>query len=174
MREFKDLEDRMWRLQITFREVKKVLKDTGDEVNLANALDDDCALLTKLATDPMVLMQVLYILVEDQIKSVRNCDHAEGAECVECERDFGGAMAGDGIEAATKALLEELADFFRPAQREVMRAMLRRIDGLEKKATRAMVAVVEGPAIEKMLQEELDKSPIPIDLGAGEDRQDGS
>ena len=63
--------------------------------------DVDGTLLEKLINDPILLCDVIYCVCMEEADSRGVSDE-----------DFGRAMAGDAIELATTALLEELVDFF--------------------------------------------------------------
>jgi len=115
MRSFKDNADRTWTITLNVYAVKKVrdllqvdlldLSDSGgDEAKPDNGL------LYRLIADPVLLVDVLYVICQDQ---------ADGANVT--DEQFGRAMAGDVIDAATRAFLEELADFT-PSPRDRARA----------------------------------------------------
>jgi len=113
MRNFKDNADRTWTLTLNVYTVKKVrdLLDV-DLLDLSDSGDakDGNSLLYRLIADPVLLVDVLYVVCKEQ---------ADGASVT--DEQFGRAMAGDAIDAATRALLEELADFT-PSPRDRARA----------------------------------------------------
>jgi len=112
MRSFKDNADRTWTITLNVYAVKKVrdllnvdlLDLGGDQAETGNGL------LYRLIADPVLLVDVLYVICKDQ---------ADGASVT--DEQFGRAMAGDVIDAATRAFLEELADFT-PSPRDRARA----------------------------------------------------
>jgi len=112
MRSFKDNADRTWTITLNVFAVKKVrdllnvdlLDLGGDQAEPGNGL------LYRLIADPVLLVDVLYVICKDQ---------ADGANV--SDEQFGRAMAGDVIDAATRAFLEELADFT-PSPRDRARA----------------------------------------------------
>jgi len=113
MRTFNDNAGRTWSLTLNVWTVKKVrdllgvdLLDLGGEA----ATRDKPGLLFRLIADPVLLVDVLYVVCRDQ---------ADGAGVT--DEQFGRAMGGDAIDAATKAFLEELADFT-PSPRDRARA----------------------------------------------------
>jgi hypothetical protein len=113
MRTFKDNAGRTWSLTLSVWTVKKVrdllgvdLLDLGGEPASAQKP----GLLFRLIADPVLLVDVLYVVCKDQ---------ADGASVT--DEQFGRAMGGDAIDAATKAFLEELADFT-PSPRDRARA----------------------------------------------------
>jgi len=112
MRSFKDNADRTWTVTLNIYAVKKVrdllqvdLLDLGGEEAKPGA-----GLLYRLIADPVLLVDVLYVVCKEQ---------ADGAGV--SDEQFGRAMAGDAIDAATRAFLEELADFT-PSPRDRARA----------------------------------------------------
>ena len=118
MREFTDTTGRKWAVEVNATTLKRVrgLLD----INLLTVLEDECKLLADLHSDPILLVDVLYVLCRDQAEKAGVSDE-----------DFGRAMSGDVIEAGLAALLEELTSFFpKPQHRQVMGqalAKLRRI-----------------------------------------------
>lgn len=147
MRTFKDNAGRTWSLTLNVWTVKKVrdllgvdLLDLGGE-SATGSSDKKPGLLFRLIADPVLLVDVLYVVCKDQ---------ADGASVT--DEQFGRAMGGDAIDAATKAFLEELADFT-PSPRDRARArkviattwaMIDRAqDVLDAKAEKELPAAVE-------------------------------
>jgi len=122
MRSFKDNADRTWTITLNVYAVKKVrdllqvdLLDLSGDPSIRRggpgAGDKpDNGLLYRLIADPVVLVDVLYVVCQDQAEEANVTDE-----------QFGRAMAGDAIDGATKAFLEELADFT-PSPRDRARA----------------------------------------------------
>lgn len=99
MHVFKDNAGRTWPVSIHVSAVKRVRGMLG--VDLYSLIDDRFQGLGKLLADPVSLVDVLYVLCKDEADKQGITDE-----------DFGRAMAGDAIEHATHAFLEEFADFF--------------------------------------------------------------
>jgi hypothetical protein len=144
MRTFNDNAGRTWNLTLNVWTVKKVrdllgvdLLDLGGE----SASAQKPGLLFRLIADPVLLVDVLYVVCKDQADSASITDE-----------QFGRAMGGDAIDAATKAFLEELADFT-PSPRDRARArkviattwaMIEKAqDVLDAKAEKELPAAVE-------------------------------
>ena len=106
MHAFKDNADRQWEVAINVATIKRV-KGLLD-VDLMGSMQGE--LLKKLVSDPVLLVDVLYVVCKPQAEAAGVTDE-----------QFGEAMAGDAIERATTALLEELVDFF-PSPRDRARA----------------------------------------------------
>jgi len=161
MRTFKDNADRTWSLTLSVWTVKKVrdllgvdLLDLGGEA----ATRDKPGLLFRLIADPVLLVDVLYVVCRDQADSASITDE-----------QFGRAMGGDAIDAATRAFLEELADFT-PSPRD--RARARKViattwamidkaqDVLDARAEKDLPAAVEAlTALSKSLGSSFGSSP---------------
>jgi hypothetical protein len=106
MKTFTDTQGRVWTIAVTVDAVKRVRSLTGTDL-LAVAGGD---LLERLSTDPILLADVIYAVVRPEAEAKQVSD-----------ADFGRALAGDTISAATTALLQDLVDFF-PAPRRVLLA----------------------------------------------------
>lgn len=109
MRQFKDENGRPWTLSINIGTVKKVRGLA--KVDLLDLRDGN--LFNDLSSDPVKLGDVLWVLCETEAT-------AAGID----EIQFAQALAGDALDAATNALLEEIVDFFPKAQREILRKAL--------------------------------------------------
>ncbi|HET6497946.1 MAG TPA: hypothetical protein VFH17_02695, partial [Coriobacteriia bacterium] len=109
VRTFADNAGRTWAVAINVDAIKRV-RDLLS-MDLLEILDGK--LIEKLYRDPVLLCDVVYAVCKPEADA-RNVT----------DEDFGRAMAGDAIEHATKALLEDLVGFS-PSPRD--RANLRRI-----------------------------------------------
>jgi len=109
MNTFTDNAGRTWTIAINVDAIKRVrgLLD----VNLLEIVEG--GLIERLLRDPVLLCDVVYAVCKPEADEKGISDEA-----------FGRAMAGDAIEHATKALLEELVDFS-PSPRD--RANLKRV-----------------------------------------------
>jgi hypothetical protein len=96
MRSFKDNQGRQWSVEINVTAIKRVRGLTGED--LMQVIEG--TLIEKLIRDPVLLCDVVYAI----------CKPEADARSVSDE-EFGKAMAGDAIEAATTAVLEELVGF---------------------------------------------------------------
>ncbi len=140
MRTFVDNAGRTWTVQINVDAIKRVRDLVG--VNLLEVLDGK--LLERLTADPVLLCDVLYAAcrVEADTRQVGDVD-------------FGRAMAGDAIDAATTALLEELVAFFPKGRRAVMEKALRKLVALEAAALNVVAARLDSPELEEALRKQL-------------------
>lgn len=104
MKTFADSEGRKWNLSLTIAAAKRVRGLLG--VNLLDLDQGDPPLLTRLGTDVMLLVDVVFCLVKPQAD-------AEGIS----DEQFGAALGGEAVLAAQTAFYEELVDFFRQCGR---------------------------------------------------------
>jgi hypothetical protein len=140
MKTFNDNAGRTWTVTINVDSVKRV-KSLLD-VNLMEVVDGK--LLERLAGDPILLCDVIYAVckIEADAKNVT-------------DEDFGRAMAGDAIDLATTALLEELVDFFPQGRRNLLRKALAKLKKLESMAMTAAETRLDSPELENRMQKEL-------------------
>lgn len=144
MRTFRDTVGRSWNLALNVYAVKKVrdllkvdLLDLGLDAGKPGE-----GLLYRMIADPILLVDVLFVTCKDQADKIGVTDE-----------QFAQAMAGDVIDVATKAFLEELADFTpsprdRSRARKVMEATWTMIDKaqdlLDAKAATELPAAMAG------------------------------
>jgi len=170
MHTFKDTEGREWQLKLNITAVKRVRDLAG--VDLMDTAGGET--LARLAQDPIALVDTLYAICKPQTE-VMTCGKCKGwkqfkrgddgseveVPCDACEQtgrftdqQFGEAMAGEAIHNATKALLEELADFFPdPGMRRVMKAMRENLDDAEKAQGAIIDAELDNIDIEKVMRD---------------------
>jgi hypothetical protein len=133
MRSFQDNLGHPWIVTVNVDAVKRVRKLL--DVNLLEVAEGK--LLERLANDPVLLCDVLYVLIKPDADK-RNVS----------DEEFGRAMGGDAILQATEALLEELVDFFPQPKRRLLRTAREKLKIWEAKALAA--------AEEKLASNELD------------------
>ena len=104
MRNFKDNQGRSWQIALNVYEMKRIRAILGiDLVNVITLSKDGAVkvdLVDRIANDPCLLVDILWVLVEAKAKELGVSDV-----------DFGRSLAGAAIEEATKAFLDELVDF---------------------------------------------------------------
>ena len=136
MKTFKDNAGRSWTLIVNVAAIKRVRSLL--DVNLMEAVEGD--LLEQLSTDPILLCDVVYVLCKPEADQQNVTDE-----------QFGQAMAGDAIEHATTALLEELVDFFPLARRRVLQKALTKLKAVEEKAARYAEAALNDPKFDAQI-----------------------
>lgn len=104
-REFTDNQGRRWPIRMDIEIVKRLKKSS-----LAfDIMAEDS--LPKLASDPVLLCDVLFVICMDEADAAGVTDE-----------DFGRGLGGDALLDATNQLIEAIVDFFpRPGQREQAR-----------------------------------------------------
>jgi hypothetical protein len=135
MQTFKDNAGRTWTVDINVATLKRVRGLTGED--LMQVIEG--TLIEKLIRDPVLLCDVVYAICKPEADSRSVSDD-----------EFGKAMAGDAIEAATTAVLEELVDFC-PSPRD--RANLGRV----LQATRKVMDRARDLVEKKLDSGELDR-----------------
>jgi len=137
MKTFRDNAGREWAIEVTVAAVKRVRSLI--QVDLLEAADGK--LLEKLASDPVLLCDVVFCLVQPEAK-------ARGIS----DEDFGRGLAGEAIERATAAFLEELVDFFPPARRRLLSKALGKLRLLETKAFAVAEKRLDSPELDQELE----------------------
>ena len=137
MKTFTDNKGRIWTLEVTVATVKRVRALCRVDLNSIVELDKNnkpsAELLERLSSDPVLLVDVLYAVCKPQADKLGVTDE-----------DFGEAMAGDSIEYATSALLEEVINFFPESKRMVMQRILSASRKFSEAARKKLEAELNG------------------------------
>ena len=140
MKTFKDNADRIWSVTINVDAIKRVRSLL--QVDLMEAVEGK--LIERLMADPVLLCDVIYCVCKDEAD-------ARGVT----DEEFGRAMAGDAIELATTALLEELVDFFPQGKRQLLRKALAKLESFQETMLSVVTARLDSPEFDAQLQAEL-------------------
>ncbi len=160
MKTFKDNAGRSWTITVNVDAIKRVRSLL--EVNLMEAVEGK--LLEQLVSDPVLLCDIIYVLCKPEAESQQISDE-----------DFGRSMAGDAVEHATTALLEELVEFFPLPKRRLLTKALEKLKTLEAKALEVAEKRLDSPELEAEMeaalkelgassgnsQEPLGSTPVP-------------
>ena len=150
MRQFTDTKERVWEVELNVRQMKRVRDVLGiDLVNVIQAGKDGAVAtdtLDRVANDPILLVDILWVLCEGQAKAAGVTDD-----------DFGSSLAGDSISDATRAFLDELVDFF-PGARWLF---LKKAVDLARKYETENLEVLEKALASPEFEERLKTSLIP-------------
>ena len=144
MKTFTDNAGRDWVIEINVASLKRIKGLTGaDLIGLAVSMDTSVA--EKLASDPILLCDVLYAACKPQADERGVSDE-----------DFGRAMAGDAIESATVALLEDIVGFCpsprdRAALGRVLSAMRDARDKARDLVDQNLDRMIEGGEIDRIV-----------------------
>jgi hypothetical protein len=138
MRTFKDNAGREWTVEINVAALKRVRSLVG--VDLMQVIEGE--LIEKLIRDPVLLCDVVYAVCKPQ---------ADLRTPTVGDEEFGKAMAGDAIDAATTAVLEELVSFCpSPTDRANLGRVLKGARDVMEKARALVTAKLDGGAIERL------------------------
>ena len=151
MRIFKDRNGQDWQIVLNVNQMKRIRAALGVDLINVIELDKDgqvrVDMIDKIANDPCLLVDILWVLVQDQARTLNVTDE-----------QFGTALAGDAIENATKAFLDELVDFFPGAKR----LFLQKAVGLARKFggewNETLKKALEDPELEKRVRESMNSS----------------
>jgi len=138
MKTFGDNTGRTWTITINVDAIKRVKSLLS--VNLLDAIVGK--LLEQLSSDPVLLCDIIFAI----------CKPEADAKSISDE-DFGRAMAGDAIDLATTALLEELCDFFPSGRRQLLKKALAKLRKLESMVMTANNDRLDSQELEKLLSE---------------------
>lgn len=151
MQYFKDRNGRSWQIALNVYEMKRIRAALGiDLVNVIELGKDGTVrvdMIDRIANDPCLLVDILWVLCDDQAKE-------EGITDV----DFGCALAGDAIEAATKAFLDELVDFFPGAKRLFLKKAVDLARKFGGEWNEVLTKALEDPELEKRVRESMNSS----------------
>lgn len=142
MKTFTDNTKREWSIDINVSAVKKVRNLL--DFNLAK-IDDN--LIATLIDDPVLLVDIIYVLCQEQCKEAGITDE-----------QFGRAMAGDAIALATEAFVEELVNFIpNPRQRETIGKALEQIEKVRTVAMDRIDAELESGRLKTEYEAKVDE-----------------
>jgi len=153
---FNDLTGRVWTISVNVDALKRVRSLLS--VNLMEVIEGK--LLEQLISDPVLLCDIIYVLCKPEADAQEVSDE-----------EFGRSMAGDAIELATTALLEELAEFFPLEKRRLLQKALTKLKTLETKALEMANLRLDSPELEAEMEAALNavgnssgQPPEPWDL----------
>ena len=143
MKTFNDTAGRSWNVEVNVAAIKRVRGLA--QVNLLEIIEG--TLIEKLVRDPVLLCDCLYALCKPQ---------ADERQPPVTDEEFGRAMAGDAIEHATAALLEELVSFCpSPRDRKNLGRVLDATKKVMDKARDVIEAKLESGELEKAAEQAL-------------------
>jgi len=139
MKTFTDNAGRVWTITINVNAIKRVRGLI--DVNLLEVIEG--TLLEKLIRDPILLCDVVYAVCKPEADALNVTDE-----------QFGQAMAGDAIDQATKALLEELVGFSpSPQGRANLQRILETTWRMIEKAQNVIAARIDSGEIERAAEQ---------------------
>ena len=148
---FKDNQGRSWNFALNVWEMKRIRASLGVDLVNAVALGKDgnvqADLVDRIANEPCLLVDILWVVCEEQTKE-------DGVSDV----DFGSSLAGDAVEEATRAFLDELVDFFPGARRLFLRKAVELARRYAAQTDAALKAALESPEFEARLAASMSSS----------------
>lgn len=130
MASFRDRNGKEWALSITVASIKRVRDRLG--VNLGMILSDNMKPLADLVSDPVKLVDVIYVLCQPE------CER-----CGVTDEQFGESLAGDSFEDAVTAFQTALADFFPKRQGDMLRMVLAKGEQMQIALAEKVKATIE-------------------------------
>ena len=151
MKIFKDNRNREWQLVLNVYEMKQIRAKLGidliDVIQLDKSGNVQVDMIDRIANDPCLLVDILWVLCEAQAKELDVTDV-----------DFGSSLAGDAIENATKAFLDELVDFFPGAKRLFLRKAIELAQKYSGEMTAALEKALASPELEERVKAAMNSS----------------
>ena len=144
MHTFNDTQGRTWTVTINVDAIRRVRALLN--INLLETVEGK--LLERLITDPVLLCDILFALIQPEAEAKQVSDE-----------DFGRALGGDVLDHATTALLEELVDFFPSGRRAVFRKALEKLKQLEGIALETATRRLESSELEQQMAAALASIP---------------
>ena len=139
--QFKDLNDKVWTINITVREYMAL--KTECDVDLGNVFTSDDSWLNQLLSgDDMTAFLVMLGIMTDKERE---------REGISMEQ-FYESMGGDVLHSATEALVEGVVNFTHPSRRDALRAVVKSTEEGLMMMSKAIVKETEL-ATEKMRME---------------------
>ena len=146
MKTFTDNAGRTWTVAINVDCIKRV--KTLLAVNLLDAIEGK--LIEDLVSDPVLLCDVIYAVCKPEADTKEVSDE-----------EVGRARAGDAIDNATTALLEELVDFFPSGKRQVLAKALAKLKTFQTKAVETASKRLDDPKLDQQLEALLKEGELP-------------
>jgi hypothetical protein len=140
MKTFKDNAGRTWTVDVNIATVKRVKSMLN--IDLIEIVEGK--ILDKIVLNPVIMCDVVYAICKPEADK-QNID----------DEQFGYAMAGDALEYATGALLQELIDFFPESKRPVLRASQEKFLKYHAKSIDLMTNYLNSPELEEKMEKEL-------------------
>ena len=119
-----------WKIAVNVPTIKDVREL---DVDLADAGPD---VIEQLERDPVLLVDVLWVLCRDQAKTLSVTD-----------QQFGEALVGDPIGDATTALIEAIVDFSHGRRKSLLLKAMEKAEEVQQKGTDLALAKLDDPEL---------------------------
>jgi hypothetical protein len=144
MRSFKDNKNHTWTINITVAAIKRVRAlcdiDLYSLVEIGEDGKSNTALLEHLSRDPVLLIDAIYAVCKPEADALGISDE-----------EFGEAMAGDAIDEAAAAFLDELVDFFPGMKRRALKKILEASHRFEEAAKQRLTTILDNGQFDREL-----------------------
>lgn len=158
---FRDRHGRDWTLDITVGTSRRIKSTLG--INLLTLMNDNFRAMNELLNDPEQLVNVLYLICKPRADTLTVATPGvPGGTRPFTDEDFGDALAGDSLWAATEAFQEAFLDFFPGPAKASVRKMLaksREVMGLVMAQADQEIDALDAPSQAKKLIERYGRSP---------------
>jgi hypothetical protein len=140
MHQFKDNQGRAWKVALNGWQLKKLKEQLDFDAR-------DHQSIMQAAGDPVLLVNVLYLLCEEQATEANISD-----------KQFGEAMSGDAIDDAAEAYLAESIDFFPRSQRPALTKVLATVKDYQTRATELATEKLQSPAMTTLVAKAIEEA----------------
>lgn len=140
MKVFKDNKGRTWTIEINIATVRRVRSMLT--VNLLEAVSGK--LIERLQSDVILCVDIIYVLCKKEADALGVGDE-----------DFGTALAGDALNDAVDAFLEELADFFPAGERAALRKTILKFNAVKTKALALVGTYIDSDELTRKIDDSL-------------------
>lgn len=138
----------VWSTRITVNTIRRVRERLS--INLLAIFEGD--LLSRIADDPELLVNVIYVVCEPTAEERGISDEA-----------FGELLVGDTIEQAASALIEGLCGFFPRGRREVLKKMWSKTNQTQARAMQMVDRKIDSPQVEVAISRLIEAEEAAID-----------
>jgi len=139
---FTDATGERWTIEITVAEIKQLR--TLLSLDLLAIMDDQGQMLKRLASDPVLLVDVISVLLTEQITK-RGLD----------ERSFAARLVGEGLSNAMDALMDSIANFTPPPRGAVIKQAWAKVQQMDARAIEAVSLRLASQELERELDTRL-------------------
>lgn len=139
MATFRDGNGREWHINVTVADVKRVKEQTG--LLLTSLVEDQLTPLAKLLSDPVALVDTIWVLIEPQAKTAGLTDE-----------QFGQSLSGDSVEQMAAAFMEALTDFFPKRQSDLLKTLLTKQKQLQDALATRAEAELNQLTVEQLIE----------------------
>lgn len=142
MSKFTDATGETWTIEISVHEIKQLRVELS--VDLLKLMEDGGQMLKDLASDPILLVDVISVLLTEQITR-RGLD----------ERAFAGRLVGSGIANALDALIEAIANFFPPQRGAMIRRGWAKAQEMETRAMERLTSHLASADLDRQMDQKI-------------------